>query len=144
MAKLMNVLEALRDGLILEGDYINLSVCFKKDNNENLIWFYSEDYNKVPTLFGITTEVEKHSYESLDNMCSTYSSLDLGMKARRWKSEDIKYLIRSQKISKILERDLKGFIAISLLELEKISIEVESWARDGAWKMLPTIKKVKY
>ena len=134
---LMSFSEALREGLIRKGDYLNLPKYLWKDDNkevsagrnmtgcgkdqvfkreDNLRWVYAMDFQGKPAIFASPTEFDlilsrrtgyENAEEVLSSIVSAYSNEDLGLYARSLKEEDAKFLGMTFMLENILSYNEK-------------------------------------
>lgn len=128
MAKLISFEEAIRTGLIKEGDMVNLIACLQHDNREvlleadetgwdedqvferedNLKWCFTLDFEGNPILLGHTTEFNlalqgEVAYKSVKNgllneIASVYSNEEIGIYARSINIIDADFLENNENI----------------------------------------------
>lgn len=136
MSELITLEEAIRIGLIKEGDRVEIKKCHRKDHKsvvlrksktgwrsnqtfkreDNLEWVFSRDYQGNPAFFGSATEFSVYLKgeigalnvkETLNDICELYSNEILGLTAGSIMYQDILYLRENPAGHNIIAGDKK-------------------------------------
>jgi len=123
MKNLIYFEDAIRKGIIKEGDYVDPQKCFRRERTgvlldrnftgwitaqyfireDNLKWIYHKDYNREITLFGTTTNFKLYlqgivgfdnAVKVLNHIHRTYTNDEYGILSRGLTESDIKYFER--------------------------------------------------